>query len=329
MIKKMQKTNSIIIFLSLVLLFISCEKEVAPIVNKEFGLEGTHSVSTFTSSDYKYTTIYYPSDIASMSKKSPLIFFISGWFGTPQSSAKYKTLLEYTASQGYTVIYTDEGSTTDPQFAINKFENMLDSQEDGFKSNILPYLDTTRIGMIGHSAGGATTLTTLKYYSSQNKNYGKNGRFIMALDPWYAFGMTESDIKLLPSNTNLVLIKFGIGGNNINDGTDARIPLTIYSLLESIDIKNKDYQVYDKENADHGYPTGSRSITEMQGIIKPLDALLDYTFVEQSERTRKIALENGNDNPYANGEGIQVVLDTYQYPCDGANTLINYCEIVQ
>ena len=66
----------------------------------------------------------------------------------------------------------------------------------------------------------------------------------------------------------------------------------------------------------------------MQGILKPLDALLEYTFVEQSEATRSIALENGNDDPYANGNGIQVLLDTYQYPCDGANTLIDYCAIV-
>lgn len=328
MINKIIRVLSTAIAFSIFLLMVSCEKEVNPIPNKEFGINGVHSVSTFTSSDYSYTTVYYPSDIATMSEKSPIVFFISGWFGTAQASEKYETLLRFLATHGYTVIYTDEGSTTDPQVAIDGFDNMLASQEDGFKNKISPFIDFSRMGIMGHSAGGGTTLTTLKYYSSPDRKYGENGRFIMALDPWYAFGMSEEDIKSIPSNTNLVLIKFGEGGNNGSDGTDARIPLTIYSLLESIDNKNKDYQVYDQENADHSYPTGNRPYSDMQGILKPLDALLDYTFVEQSERTRIIALENGNDDPYANGEGIQVVLDTYAYPCDGATTLIDYCKIV-
>jgi hypothetical protein len=318
------------VFSVFLLMMISCEKDVdvEPISNKEFGLEGTHNVSTFTSLDYSYTTVYYPSDIAIMPEKSPLVFFISGWFGTPQTSAKYETLLRFLAKHGYTVIYTDEGSTTNFQVALDSFDNMLANQEVGFKNNVLPYIDTSRIGVIGHSAGGGTTLTTLKYYSSPDKNYGENGRFVMGLDPWYAFGMTENDIKTLPTNTNLVFIKFGVGGNSNNDGTDARIPLTIYSLLESIANSKKDYQIYDQENANHSYPQGNRSYTEMQGILKPLDALLDYTFVEQSERTRLVALENGNDDPYANGQGIQVVLDAYDYPCDGADTEIDYCAIV-
>jgi hypothetical protein len=126
----------------------------------------------------------------------------------------------------------------------------------------------------------------------------------------------------------VVIIKFGAKGNNGADGTDARIPVTEYYLLESIPDKQKDYQIY--ENAEHSYPTGNPGYSKMQGILKPLDALLDYTFVTQTEKIRKIALENGNDDPYANGNGIQVVKprEDYPYPCDGVNIQIDHCKIV-
>ncbi|HFB99825.1 MAG TPA: hypothetical protein ENJ53_03365 [Phaeodactylibacter sp.] len=323
------KKTLLIIVASLLLFLIGCKKD-SPIdmpdpTIKEFGLAGTHQVATYTEPDYDYSTIYYPTDLSSLGKKSPIIFFASGWFSDAQPSTTYKTLLKFMASHGYTVVYTYEGSTTDPQYTINGYKKILDA--DFAKNNILPYADTTQIGVVGHSAGGGMALTILDYFSKQ-KNYGNNGRLLMTLDPWFAFDMDESDIKTLPSNTNVVFIKFGEGGNNDADGTDARIPLTEYYLLESIADNKKDYQIF--ANADHSYPKGSGAYSTMQGILKPLDALMDYTFVEQSERTRSVALDNGNDDPYANGNGIQVVKPKadYQYPCDGANTLIDYCAIV-
>jgi len=312
--------------LSVIFLFLGCnDDESEEIVQREYGVEGNHEIASFTADDYDYSTIYYPKDIATMDHKSPLVFFASGWFGSPKRSTTYETLITFITSHGYTVVYTDEGSVTDPMHSINGYNNLL--EKEYVKDNILKYVDTDKVGVVGHSAGGGIIFKILDYYTKE-KEYGKNGRFLMGLDPWYAFGMSKAALENLPSNTNLVFIKFGEGGNNKEDGTDPRIPLTEYSLLKSIDATKKDYQVYDKENANHDYPTGSRSYTQMQGILRPLDALLDYTFVNQSEAIRKIALENGNDDPYADGKGIQVILDSYKYPCDGARTLIDYCAIV-
>jgi len=312
-------------------LFFSCDKSnTEPSVEQEqriFGKKGTHEVTKYTSPSYAYTTIYYPSDIAILTEKSPLIFFTSGWFTPTTTSSKYESLLNFIASHGYTVIFTNEGATVDEQYAINAFQNFLTSTDSQIVNDILPFVDTTKIGSIGHSAGGGIAFKILDYYSNI-KNYGENGRFIMALDPWFAFGMSEENMKNLPSNTNVVIQKYGAGGNNIADGTDARIPLTEFYLLNSISNLKKDYAIYALENADHNYPTGNREFNLMQGLLKPLDALMEYTFVEQIEAVRVIALENGNDDPYANGSGIQEVLLEYEYPCDGANTIIDYCAIV-
>ncbi|HHB52369.1 MAG TPA: hypothetical protein ENK75_04920 [Saprospiraceae bacterium] len=319
--------NTILLLIGISLLLGSCDKDDngGTVIEKEYGKKGTHEVAIFTAPDFAYSSIYYPSDLASMEKKSPIIFFASGWFGSPEPATKYESLLTFIASHGYTVVYTDEGSTTDFHHSIDGYEQILSL--DFVKNNIQPYFDTSKIGVLGHSAGGGIAFTILDYYSKE-KGYGDNGRCLMVFDPWFAFDMDESDMKALPANTNVILLKFGIGGNNDADGTDARIPLTEFYLLESIVSSKKDYQVF--ENADHHYPTGNRDYSEMQAILKPLDGLLDYTFVEQTERIRNIALSVGTDDPYANGNGIQVVKpkDEYPYPCDGANTLIDYCSIV-
>ncbi len=289
----------------------------------DFGTEGKYHSETYTSPDYAYTTAYYPAEINSM-EKIPVIFFISGWFGSATNSTKYETLLRFMAGQGYIVIYTDEGSTTNHEFSLNHLDDFINSQDNFVLKNLRPKMDLNRIGIVGHSAGGGLVFTAMKHFTAQG--YGNNGRFVYAIEPWFAFGMDEADMQQLPSNMNAIIQQYGPGGNNAANGTDARIPLTEYALLTSIDNKKKDYQVY--ENADHTYPTGTKSINDMHGLLKPLHALMEYTFVNQSEEVRKAALELGSDDPYANGNGIQQVLSSYHYPCDGATTLIDYCSIV-
>jgi len=294
--------------------------------NVIYGTEGTHQVNTYTTNDYLYSTMYFPSDIETMATKVPLLFFISGWYSTPAEAITYDSLLRFIASQGYAVLYTNEGAVTDHTFCLNKFDAFLESNDATIQNILLPNLDTTKIGVLGSSAGGGMVFSALKHYSDMG--YGANGRFLMALDTWFAFGMDEADMQALPSNTNAIILQFGQRGNSHNNGTDARIPLTEYSLLTSINASKKDYQVYSGENSDHSYPKGTRPFSEMQGILKPLHALLDYTFITQSDNVRKIALEVGNDNPYDNGNGIQEVLPNYNYPCDGSDTLIDYCSII-
>jgi len=310
---------------TILFILFSCEKksDEEGYIMPDFGTPGSYNVDTYTSPSYDYTTVYYPSNIDKLDK-IPLIFFISGWFDSPKPSSHYETLLRFMSSQGYIVIYTEEGSTTDHSFCLEKFDDLLGSQEAFITNSLLPKIDFDKIGVVGHSAGGGLAFTAMKHYT--NKGYGSKARFVFAIEPWFAFGMDENDMQHLPSNLNVVLQQYGPGGNNSINNTDARIPLTEYSLLTSIDAKKKDYQVY--ENADHHYPTGNQPYTQKQGLLKPLHALMEYSFVNQSEEVRQAALELGSDDPYANGHGIQEVLSSYQYPCDGANTLIDYCSIV-
>jgi len=262
---------------------------------RSYGLGGKHEVSHYTEKEEGNSVAYYPSDIRK-NHKSPLIFFAPGW-GSRNPSG-YQSLLTFIASHGNTVIYAKDKQDYSAQHFLDRFEKML-----GGPNDILPYVDTTRIGVIGHSSGGGDTFKILDYFSK--KGYGKKGRFLLALDPWFAFDMDRSDMRHLPSNTHVVILQFGKDGNV----TDPRIPLAEYRLLTSIADSQKDYQVF--PGANHGYPAGSRPYREMQGVLKTLDALMDYTF-HGTQKAYHDALGVGSDKPVT--DGLQKVKPVSEYP---------------
>jgi len=137
--------------------------------------------------------------------------------------------------------------------------------------------------------------------------------------------MNSDQMRNLPANTNAIIIQFGDDGGE----TDARIPLSEYALLESIAGNKKDYQNYTQENANHGYPRGNKPVEQMQGVLRPLDALMDYTF-EENQQAHDVALEVGNDDAYVTGTQIVNAINQYEYRCNSHKNRaeimdIDYC----
>ena len=291
-----------------------------------FGQGGSKIVATPYQEPTELATIYYPTD-ASAANKVPVVFFVPGFGGTNPN--QYDTILRFIASHGYAAVFVEDNdrfdfSSTD---MIADIVAMVDDKSD--------ILDTTRIGVYGHSSGGGYAFNILDKLSDM-QGWGSMGRFIFITEPWFAFDMMQIDMRTLPSNTNVVIQQYGLGGNSANNGTDARIVLTEYYLLESIAEDKKDYQI--DENADHGYPYDDPigAVTNYNSkriILEPLDALMEYTFVNPNNMVaHDAALELGNDDPYAEGAGIQIVLPRGepQYPCNGYNFTIediDYCDI--
>ncbi len=297
---------------------IAQNSDIEPMAEEErlYGEGGGHPVSYRDEVDGKMTTVYYPTDIP-VGTKVPVVFFASGY--KSYDSKDYESLLTFIASCGYYVIYAKHAWNN----VFSNMDKILDN-----KNGILPKLDTTRIGVVGHSLGGGYSFNILKHFS--DKGYGINGRFIMVLEGYYAYNLTKQEMQNLPSNTNVVMQQYGKGGNNIVNNTDPRITLTEFYMLDSIPKSQKDWQIVEMDNADHHYPTGNRPYSQMQGILKPLDALMEYTF-NGTLSAHDVALEVGSDDPYAEGNGIQVVnpIDTYDTKCDYDILAIDYCDMEQ
>jgi hypothetical protein len=291
-----------------------------------YGVGGPKALAPIYQEPTQLATIYYPAD-ASPGNKVPVVFFIPGWGGLDPN--QYDTMLRFIASKGYAAIFVEDNHNHDFTSTF-MLEDILAMVND---ATINPILDTTRIGVYGHSSGGGHAFNVLDKLSDV-QGWGENGRFIFITEPWFAFDMMQADMLTLPGNTNIVIQQYGANGNSANNGTDARIVLTEYYLLESIADYRKDYQVH--PGGDHNYPYGAGTdYSTKQIILAPLDALMEYSFVNPGNIVaHDAALELGSDDPYANGNGIQEVYPRgdvrIAYPCNGYDFTdqdIDFCDI--
>ncbi len=270
-----------------------------------YGEMGQHTVAIAAFSKNSKAVVYHPEDWGQ--KPTPVIFFSPGWHSTDHT--KYNTLLKFIASHGYSVIYEPDDKDTSRQDQLGEFDDIVKEFEDK--------LNTDLMGVLGHSSGGGFVYKILEHMSAKEygaRNNKKNSRFLLTMDGYFAEYMDKANMENL-KDTNVIFIQFGNTGN----GTDPRIVLVNYNLLSGENIDKNYIVVTGDHAADHSYPEREK-ISDMQGLLKPLDALMEYTFTTQSPQNHTLALEGpGKDNPYANVYQKVEEIDTYQYNCEYAN----------
>ena len=254
-------------------------------------------------------TFYHP-DTAPEQK--PTVFFISGW---GQTYITYDKFFKYVASLGYPVvnIYNyDPGSIND------SYQNSIDMMQQAVSEHA-DWIDTTKVGLMGHSYGGGSTIWIGKQvFDSNGLNWGMDGRFIMMFAPWLSFKMEATDLQNYPPNVKLVVLQsyddWHNGGPNYN--TDPRAVRAMYELI-NIPDSEKDYiTVFSDEDSTHEYVYSGHtysyeanhyiSYTDIiSGYNNPYDAMdvylsnrlthamIDYVF-EGNASGKTVALGNGS-----------------------------------
>lgn len=115
---------------------------------------GSHSVSYFekkVNEDFEKYEAWYPEDMKSTDGTYPLIVVLNG---TGVKASKYKAQFEHFASWGFIVIGTEESESWDGVAAESSLAFMLEQNEDS-SSIFYHKIDTSNIGAVGHSQGGA------------------------------------------------------------------------------------------------------------------------------------------------------------------------------
>jgi len=322
------------------------EKSISFTINKkEYWEKGSKEVVHKRIGD---AVVYYPKNLNR--EAANVVFLAQGAHADPESS--YPTLLNFIASQGYYVIGVDlfdNNGTLDlfhPRTVIaQRYVTAVQAlRAEGENIN------TDKIGVVGTSSGGGNTFSIL-YELKENHSYGADGSFILAMESWYAFEMSETQLESLSADgkTNTVILEFGEKGNVVkNDpltgkdySTDALLPLTNFYHISKNYPENSDYQVYERNSVNDSYTThlysrdnahvvGSEGekYVEMKGLLNPLGALISLTFGDgDNGKARNIALNSGSDTPVvSNLQHVKGDKVDYNYPCNWTNMGINYCK---
>ncbi len=270
-------------------------------------------------------TFYHPNHINSVLR--PTVFFISGWGRTYES---YDKFFKYIASLDYNVVNI---YNTNPGNIQESYQNSLDMMQQAVQT-YSGWIDTTRIGLMGHSYGGGATIWLGKQvFDSNGLNWGANGRFILTFAPWLSFLVADTDLQNYPDGVKLLMIQSNddlhYGGPNYN--TDPRALRAVYQLI-NIPDDEKDFitlfsdpvhqYTYQGETisylADHyvsytGIWNGDYygfDAFDVYSSNRLADAMLKYVF-ENDLTAKNVAL--GNNSPEQKNMGFLPDLEATDY----------------
>ncbi len=255
-------------------------------------------------------TFYHP-DISAAPK--PTIFFISGWGQTYET---YDRFFKFLASLGYPTVNI---YNYNPGSITTSYQNSLDMMQYA-ATQYSNWIDTTKIGLMGHSYGGGSCIWLGKnIFDSDGLNWGSSERFIMMFAPWLSFLMEDIDLQNYPENVKLLILQsyddFNSGGNPTYN-TDPRALRAVYELIDIPDNEKDFITLYSDNDAAHEYIYNGHTYSYIanhyvsytnliDAYNNPYDALdvyasnrlahalIDYVF-EGNTAAKEVALGNGS-----------------------------------
>ncbi len=199
-----------------------------------YGSWGDNDVIRETGIDFpdKGTVTFYHPDIAPF--LAPTIFFVSGW---GREADTYDKFFRFTASHGYSVINI---YNTNPGSINSSYPNALDMITEVTYNNYSNWIDTTKVGIMGHSFGGGAAIWLGKEIFGDPYNWGENGRLIFTTTPWLTFLTDFDDLQNYPPNVKLLIEISDDDEHASNDFTWNTDERAIRAVYELINIPNDD-----------------------------------------------------------------------------------------
>ena len=278
-----------------------------------YGAWGTNNVIKETTLDLPIydgnITCYHP-DIAAT--QLPTIFFVSGW---GRDVTTYDKFFRFLASKGYSVINIYNNT---PGNIVSSYTNAKDMLIQAANVHYSNWIDTTKIGLMGHSFGaGATVWIGNEIFNPTTHNFGSQGRFIFMSAPWFSLVITAEQLQNYPPDVKL-LIEINNDDLSVNPdytwNTDERAIRAVYELINIPDSEKDlvkvlstaiDYQYNGETYAYDANHYVSYTQANSDGVYQPYDALdvyalnrlsdalIQYTF-NNDLTAKNMALGNGS-----------------------------------
>jgi pimeloyl-ACP methyl ester carboxylesterase len=262
-----------------------------------FGANGPHAVvcDSFPSPQWagKNVYVFHPADTA---KRYPLILFCHGIGAT--HPAVYGPLITNIVSRGHVLVFSPYKSFAGGPRQRKKYRVLM----AGFETAVERFatcIDTTKIGIVGHSYGGGA-VPAIAWHSIIENQWGDSGVFLYIMAPWYSYFITQEELEAFPSRTFLIMETFH--RDKVND---RRMAIDIFDNIAIPDSQKLFVELFGDSmpgyslSADHSTPTGpaeqggAENALDFYGVYKFVDAIADYVF-QGSAAAKKTAVDTGN-----------------------------------
>jgi len=210
----------------------------------------------------------------------PAVVFLPG-FGHDKPDA-YSHLLIHMARKGYHVLFV--------HCALNSFPGQRGSYRRIFRTvrhgvkRFSSFIDTTRIGFVGHSYG-AGAIPYVANRCIKEKKWCGNGSFQFLMAPFFTFAMKEEELRTFPAHVPTVVQVYE------NDKvTDHRIARDLFITIGVVDSL-KNYLLVRSDTlgscilqADHALPCneihedGEVNSQDIHAVFRVFDALAEFGF---------------------------------------------------
>ena len=204
-----------------------CAQALEPLASG-FGSRGPHAVRgeelPRTAPDALPVWLFLPDDAE---PPLPVVVLAHAYdTGDPEC---YRGLVDHIASRGYAVVFP-EYMAPDTHHAA-RYEAIWQGLVSAARERA-PLLDTTRIGVVGHSYGaGAAPWLLLR--ARRERGWGERGAFLLLLAPWYPLGVSDEDLASYPPDVKALTLVF--------EGDTATDPRIAIALFRALGVAEKDY----------------------------------------------------------------------------------------
>jgi len=216
---------------------------------------------------------------------SPVII-LCHQFGN-RSPENYYSLIYHLVSKGFIVFYPSSFVIGINRNRTGSFRVSLENIEHAVKK-VSHYVDTTRIGFVGHGTG-AGAIPALARKCGFDKKWGKNGLFLYISSPWYMYSFDKRHLETFPDSANMIIQVFE--NDYVND---PQIAIDIFKRLKIPRINKRFFIMYDDKNercklkTSFSIPEGSiitpdsTDFIDTYAIYRVIDALADYSFLKDT-----------------------------------------------
>lgn len=274
-----------------------------PRITSGFGADGTFAVDTlrFPATGWESAQMQTQQNVLvfvprGITAPRPALMFAHGYGGFDVRF--YGELLRHIATRGYVAVFV-------PYPLTLNFPALYKTLDSGFVEAVRRYpqfIDSSRVGFMGHSFGGGA-IPSIAYKAYTERSWGRNGKFLFPMAPWYALETTAEMTRTFPPDTKLIMQIYRDDRTN-----DHRLAIEMFRNI-NIPPAEKDFITIlpDTVNgyifaAGHGLCNTANSTAnnssfdgyDVYGVFRLADALMDYTFTPSNAAAKNVALGNGS-----------------------------------